>query len=274
MAISAGTFTYVANLVNRCSGLELTVGKEYLVESRLSALAREAGLEGVDEYVDTLRTAPARAEHDRVVEALTTNETSWFRDFTPFQSLTEHVVPALARDRQALTALRVWSAGCASGQEPYSIVMALLDAAPGLRVDITATDISQEALTRARAGRYNQIEMNRGLPVAMLLRHFVRVGTEWEVSEQVRSRVTFSRHNLLGLPPAGGPFDIIFLRNVLIYFGPETRREVLRRVRTGLRYGGYLFLGAAESTLGLEDTWERLPIGRGSVYRVNPRGAA
>jgi chemotaxis protein methyltransferase CheR len=205
MAISAGTFTFVADLVHRRSGIQLKVGKEYLVEDRLLPLARDAGLDGVDEYVHVLRNVPHRAEHDQVVEALTTNETSWFRDFTPFQTLTEHVLPVLVRERHTLTGLRVWSAGCATGQEPYSIVMALLQADPALPVEITATDISREALGRARAGRYNQVEVNRGLPVAMLVRHFVRVGTEWEVSEAVRSKVTFSRHNLLTLPPGGGP---------------------------------------------------------------------
>jgi len=274
VAISAATFTFVADLVHRCSGIQLTAGKEYLVEARLLPLARQAGLAGVDEYVYTLRGVPHGAEHDRVVEALTTNETSWFRDFTPFQALTGQVIPALRRDHPALTSVRVWSAACSSGQEPYSIAMAMLDAAPGLKIEITATDISQEALRRARAGRYSQIEINRGLPAAMLVRHFTRAGTEWEVGQEVRSKVAFSQNNLLEAPPPGGPFDVIFLRNVLIYFDPETRRRVLRRVRGVMRAGGFLLLGAAESTLGVEDVWERVPAGRGTLYRVNALGAA
>ncbi len=204
MTIAAGTFIFVADLVRRCSGIQLTADKGYLVEARLLPLAHQAGLAGVDEYVDTLRAVPHCAEHDRVVEALATNETSWFRDFTPFQTLTRHVVPALVRDRPALTSIRVWSAACSTGQEPYSIAMALLDAAPDLAVEITATDISQEVLTRGRAGRYSQIEINRGLPVAMLVRHFTRAGTEWELSQEVRSKVTFSQHNLVDTPPRGG----------------------------------------------------------------------
>lgn len=274
MTISAGTFTFVADLVRRCSGVQLTADKEYLVEARLQPIVRQIGMAGVDEYVDTLRMVPHGAEHDRVVEALTTNETSWFRDFTTFQILIGHVVPALVQDTRAPGPLRVWSAGCSTGQEPYSIAMALLDAAPGRTVEITATDISQEALRRGRAGRYSQLEINRGLPAQMLVRYFTRAGTEWELSEDVRSKVTFSRHNLLGTPPQGGPFDIIFLRYVLIYFDPPTRREVLRRVRSVLAPGGFLLLGAAESIIGVGDGWDRVPVGRGHVYQVNARGAA
>jgi chemotaxis protein methyltransferase CheR len=271
VTISGGTFAFVADLVRRRTAIQLPSGKEYLVESRLLPLVRQAGLAGVDQYVDILCRVPHSAELGRVVEAMTTNETSWFRDFTAFQSLTGLVVPALRRDRPALTSLRVWSAACSTGQEPYSIVMALLEAAPDLAVEITATDISQEVLRRGRAGRYSQTEINRGLPAAMLVRHFARRGTEWEVSEQVRSGVTFILHNLLDIPPPG-PFDIIFLRNVLIYFDVETRREVLLRVRNVLRPGGFLLLGAAESTSGVEHAWERVPAERGFFYRSSARG--
>ena len=274
MSISAGTFTFVADLVRRCSAIELPAGKEYLVESRLLPLVRQADLAGVDEYVATLRTVPHSAEHDRVVDALTTNETSWFRDFTPFQALTQHVVPTLAADHPDQRSLRVWSAACSTGQEPYSIAMALLDCAATRSVQITATDISREVLGRGRAGRYSQVEINRGLPAAMLVRHFARAGTEWELSKAMRSRVTFTQHNLLDPPPAGGPFDIIFLRNVLIYFDLATRREVLGRVRAVLAPRGFLLLGATESTFGIEDTWEHVAIGPGALYRSNTRSSA
>jgi chemotaxis protein methyltransferase CheR len=273
LSISAGTFFFVADLVRRCSAIELTEGKEYLVESRLLPLVRQADLAGVDEYVDTLRRVPHCAEHDRVVDALTTNETSWFRDFTPFQALTGHVVPTLLAGRPNATSLRVWSGACSSGQEPYSIAMACQQVVPDLSVDITATDISAEMLARGRAGRYSQVEMNRGLPAGMLVEHFARAGTQWELSEQIRRRVTFSQHNLLDPPPSAGPFDIIFLRNVLIYFDLTTRADVLRRVRSVLMPGGFLLLGATESTIGIEDTWEHLAIGHGFVYQVNPSGA-
>lgn len=274
MTVSADTFTFVVDLVRRRTAIELTADKEYLVETRLLPLARLAGLAGVDEYVSTLRTGGQGAEHDRLVEALTTNETSWFRDVGPFEAITGHVLPALVASRPELRSLRIWSAACSTGQEPYSIVMALLDAAPDLVVRVTATDISQEVLERGRAGRYSQLEINRGLPAGMLVRHFAREGTEWQVSDQVRSKVTFSRHNLLDRPPPGGPFDIVLLRNVLIYFDLESRAKVLRSVRGDLRPDGFLFLGAVETTLGIDSVWERVSVGRGSVYRLKKAEAA
>lgn len=274
MTLSADTFAFVVDLVRRRSAIDLTAGKEYLVESRLEPLARQAGLTGVDEYVKTLRMVPYGVEHDRIVEALTTNETSWFRDINSFRALAEHVVPALIRDRPGLMSVRVWSAGCSTGQEPYSIAMALLDAAPDLAVSIVATDISQEALGRARAGRYSQFEINRGLPATMLVRHFVRAGTAWELSQEVRSMVTFSQHNLLDRPPQAGPFDVIFLRNVLFYFGLEARATVLHHMDEAIRPAGFLALGAVETPRGIDDTWERVPVGRSTFYRFAARRAA
>jgi chemotaxis protein methyltransferase CheR len=146
--------------------------------------------------------------------------------------------------------------------------MALLGADPRISVDITATDVSQNVLSRGRAGRYSQLEINRGLPAAMLVRHFARAGTEWQLSKEVRSMVTFSRHNLLEALPEGDPFDVIFLRNVLIYFDLETKRAVLRRMRRAIRPGGFLLMGAVETTLGVDDRWKRAPVGHGSIYRV------
>ncbi|MEP7370385.1 MAG: protein-glutamate O-methyltransferase CheR [Dermatophilaceae bacterium] len=270
MALSEDTFTFVVDLVRRCAAIELTDGKESLVESRLQPLARQAGLASVDEYVQTLHSASRQDEHGRVVEAMTTNETSWFRDVTPFRALTGHVVPALTSDRPHLVSLRVWSAACSTGQEPYSIAMALLEAAPRLGVKITATDISEEVLRRGRAGRYSQLEINHGLPATMLVQHFARAGIEWELSRKVRSKVTFSQQNLLNAPPPGGPFDVIFLRNVLIYFDRETRGKVFRRMHEVIRPGGFLLLGGAETPLGIDDAWERVPFERGSIYRFNP----
>ena len=274
MTLAADTFTFFATLVHQRSAIRLEAGKEYLVESRLLPLAREAGLGGVDEYVRRLRIAPQHAVFERVVEALTTNETSWFRDATPFQALTRHVIPELIRARPGMASVRVWSAACSTGQEPFSIAMALEAEVPELGVQIIATDLSEEVLARCRSGRYSQLEVNRGLPVAMLVRHFTRVGIEWEVSQQIRKKVTFLKHNLLQAPPAGGLFDIVFLRNVLIYFDLSTKQEVLRRMQTVVRPGGFLLMGGAETTIGIDDSWERIPVGRSSVYRLNARRAA
>ncbi|MEO6715399.1 MAG: protein-glutamate O-methyltransferase CheR [Mycobacteriales bacterium] len=274
MTLAADTFTFVAQLVHQRSAIRLEPGKEYLVESRLMPLARQAGLGGVDEYVRALRQVPRTFEYEQVVEALTTNETSWFRDATPFEILTQHIVPELGRDRPDLRSLRVWSAACSTGQEPYSIAMALHDDIPDLAVQITATDLSEGVLKRGRAGLYSQLEVNRGLPAAKLVEHFTRVGIEWEVSQRLRRAVTFSRHNLLHTPPAGGPFDIIFLRNVLIYFDLATKRDVLRRVQSVVRPGGFLLLGGAETTVGIDSGWERIAVGRSSIYRHNARRAS
>ncbi|GAA2726582.1 CheR family methyltransferase [Cellulomonas aerilata] len=274
MTLAPDTFSFVADLVRQRSAIQLESGKEYLVESRLLPLARDAKLPTVDAYVRGLRSVPRQHEYDRVVEALTTNETSWFRDITPFKALTEHVVPELLAARPGTSSLRIWSAACSTGQEAYSVAMTLLDSAPQLRVQITATDLSEEVLARGRVGRYSQLEVNRGLPAPMLVKHFTRAGTEWEISQRLRSAVTFSKNNLLHAPPAGGPFDIVFLRNVLIYFDLATKRDVLRRAQSVVRPGGYLFLGAAETTIGIDDGWERIPVGRSSVYRLTARRAA
>lgn len=276
MSLSPDTFTFVADLVRRRSAIQLESGKEYLVESRLLPLARQAGSTDVDAYVRALRNAPRPTDLEAVVEALTTNETSWFRDAQPFQALAEHVVPALLDGRPGFGAptLRIWSAACSSGQEPYSIAMVLADAVPHVQLRILASDLSQQMVDRARAGRYSQLEVNRGLPAPMLVRHFTRAGVDWEIAANLRQSITFQKHNLLDTPPAGGPFDVVFLRNVLIYFDLATKREVLRRVQQVLRPGGYLLLGAAETTIGIDEGWERVAAGRGSVYRLTARRAA
>ena len=276
MTLAADTFAYVADLVRRRSALHLEPGKEYLVESRLLPLARAAGQPDVDTYVRALRAAPLQSALEIVVEALTTNETSWFRDAQPFRALVDHVVPELLAGRQAAfrPTLRVWSAACSSGQEPYSIAMALADLLPPSQLRIVATDLSPRMVARGQAGRYSQLEVNRGLPAPMLVKHFVRVGAEWEIDAALRSAVRFEKHNLLDAPPSGGPFDVVFLRNVLIYFDLAAKREALRRVQRVLTPGGFLLLGAAETTIGIDDGWERVPVGRGSVYRHGTRRAA
>lgn len=268
MSVSAETFGYVADLVRTHSAIQLAPGKEYLVESRLLPLAREKGLTGpaaVDSYVRDVRRSPDRGEVTRVVEALTTNETSWFRDSSPFAALRQHIAPA-ARAQNA-GPLRIWSAACSTGQEPYSIAMTLLESGER-RFSVLATDLSTAVLAQARSGRYSQLEMNRGLPASMLVRYFERAGAGWSVKDELRRAITFAQHNLLQPPPAGGPFDVVFLRNVLIYFDAATKRDILSRTRRAMRPGAFLVLGAAESMVGIDDAWERVPTAQGSVYRV------
>lgn len=263
MTLAADTFDFVATLVRTRSAIQLDKGKEYLVESRLAPLARSAGAVDVDAFIRALRIDIS--QHESVVEALTTNETSWFRDLNPFHVLTSMVLPELAsRSRESL---RIWSAACSTGQEPYSIAMTIADNFPAVKAQIVATDIAESVLAKGRSGRFTQLEINRGLPAPMLVKHFERQGPTFEISSRLRSQVVFRKHNLLEQPPAGGPYDIVFLRNVLIYFDVATKRSVLAKVRSALTPGGYLFLGAAETTIGVDDTWERIQVGNSSVYR-------
>jgi chemotaxis protein methyltransferase CheR len=269
MTLTATGFDWVRQLVHRESAIVLAPGKEYLVEARLLPIARQLGLPDVGQFVDSVRTRPSPESTRKIVEALTTNETSWFRDGDPFTALTSTVLPALLAARNPAERLQIWSAACSSGQEAYTIAMLLEDAMPnaGSRVSITATDISREMVERTRAGRFSQLEVNRGLPAPMLVRHFSRVGTEWEVAPTLRRMVTASECNLAAPLPRMGPFDVVYLRNVLIYFDLPTKQAILRRVRALMRPDGWLFLGAAETTLGVDDSWERVVIGRSSAYR-------
>jgi chemotaxis protein methyltransferase CheR len=269
MTLTTTSFDWVRQLVHKESAIVLQPGKEYLVEARLLPIARERGLPDVSRFVETVRNRPDADSMRRIVEALTTNETSWFRDGDPFTALTSTVMPSLLAARGPAERLQIWSAACSSGQEAYTIAMLLEDAIPNAatRVSITATDLSREMVERTRAGRFTQLEVNRGLPAPMLVRHFVRAGNEWEVAPQLRRMVSASECNLAAPFPRMGPFDVVYLRNVLIYFDLPTKQAILRRVRDLMRPDGWLFLGAAETTLGVDDSWERVVVGRSSAYR-------
>jgi chemotaxis protein methyltransferase CheR len=269
VTISPQAFTFVRELVRAESAIVLETGKEYLVESRLVPLARAAGHPDVDAYVADLSKRRTPAAMKQVVEALTTNETSWFRDSDPFTALRQNVFPALAKTRSNRT-LRIWAGACSSGQEPYSIIMTALDTPElaGWKIELVATDLSEEMLTRSRKGEYSQLEVNRGLPATTLVRHFERAGLNWRINQSIRDRVEFRSLNLTRPFPPMGRFDIVFLRNVLIYFDLPTKRDVLKRVRQVMAPDGHLFLGAAEMTMGVDDAWERVPAGRSSVYRI------
>ena len=274
MTLPSPAFDYVRDLVRREAAIVLEPGKEYLVESRLLPLAREAGEPTVGDYVAKLQRSRDPRTTQRVVDALTTNETSWLRDNEPFQALTAEVLPDLIRARKGTgeRSLQIWSAACSSGQEPYGIAMvsAELLKAAGFSCSILATDISEEILERARAGLYSQLEMNRGMPAAMLVRHFTRAGTQWQVGPELKRSVTFKRLNLAAPLPAMPRFDVVFLRNVLIYFDAATKRSILQRVRAVMRPDGYLFLGGAETTLGIDEGWERVKVGRTYAQRPKP----
>jgi chemotaxis protein methyltransferase CheR len=273
VTISSSAFNFVSDLVKQEAAIVIGPGKEYLVESRLLPLAREAGLEDVGSLVNRMQSRPDDRLRRQVVEAMTTNETSFFRDRDPFNALSQIVLPDLCRKRGATHRITIWSAACSTGQEPYSIAMAALDhplITSEWAVEVLATDINEEILQRAGEGRFSQLEVNRGLPASMLVRHFERSETDWKVVPAVRSMVRFKALNL------AEPFDlqfmdVVFLRNVLIYFDAATKTEVLQRVRRVMKPDGYLFLGGSETTLGLDDGFERVTLGNTTAYR--PRGA-
>lgn len=267
MALTAEAFNWVAEAVVKRSAIQLPPGKEYLVESRLLPLAREAGLTEVTAYVTKVRQSNDERVIRQIVEALTTNETSWFRDNSPFLALKQKVLPELLAARSRPVHLRIWSAACSTGQEPYSLAMILSEALPPtVTFEILATDLSEQVLERARKGRYSQLEVNRGLPAPLMMRYFTRVGTEWEISAELRQKITFRQYNLLESPPMSGKLDVILLRNVLIYFDLPTKRAILRRMSQVLADDGTLMLGAAETTIGIDAGWDRTQVGVGSVY--------
>lgn len=275
MTLTAADFDYIRDLVRREAAIVLEPGKEYLALTRLDPIARNEGLGSVSDLVARLRAQGRSPLHDEVVDALTTNETSFFRDLHPFESLRTHVLPELVERNAWRGSLSIWCAACSTGQEPYSVAMLIREHFPELlRWDlrILATDISSSALARAESGRYGQLEVNRGLPAQLLLKYFRRVGAHWELDPEVRRMVRFQRHNLVGIWPPFPPFDLVFLRNVLIYFDLETKRAVLARIRSILRPGGYLLLGGSETTLNVDDGFERVPIGRTTWYRPRPSG--
>jgi chemotaxis protein methyltransferase CheR len=272
MTVGPADFDYIAQLVWRRSAIVLEPGKEYLVESRLIPLARREGGVQISDLVARLQSSPGDPLHNEVVDAMTTNETSWFRDRLPFDALGAHILPELLIKRARERRISIWSAGCSSGQEPYSIAMTLMGAMsmhPGWTVQIVATDLSDEMLAKAKRGRYGQLEVNRGLPAQLLVTNFERTGMEWEVKSSIRSMVDFRPLNLAKpFEAIVGTPDIIFMRNVLIYFDTETKKQVLKRVRSVLKPDGYLFLGGAETTLNVDEAFEPVQFDRATCYRV------
>ena len=274
-------FEYLRELMHLRAAIVLERGKEYLALSRLEPVARDHGLTTVSELVDKLRTRElTSALHDQVVDALTTNETTFFRDYSPWESLRTLVMPELLARKERTRTLAVWSAGCSSGQEPYSVAMSIREHFPELltwQLSILGTDISRSVLDRARAGRYGQLEVNRGLPAHLLVRHFTRAGMEWEIEEPIRRMVRFEHHNLNDAWPSMPPFDLVLMRNVMIYFETEAKRQVLAKMHDQLAPHGYLLLGASETTYSLSDDFILEPDGRTAWYRpvrTDPVGGA
>jgi chemotaxis protein methyltransferase CheR len=269
MSLAQSDFNFVAALVRREAAIVLAPGKEYLVEARLIPVARAVGAASVADFLAELQRRPSKDHQRRIIDALTTNETSWYRDREPFAALTDVVLPELVKSRSSTRKVRLWSAASSSGQEAYSLAITLQEQLPsGWTYEIMGSDISTEMVKRAEAGEYSQVEVNRGLPATQLVQYFERVGAHWRIVPSLRRNVSFKLMNLTTPLPPMPPFDVIFLRNVLIYFDMATKKTVLRNVGRLLRPDGLLFLGAAETTIGIDDNYERVAAGRTSAYRV------
>jgi chemotaxis protein methyltransferase CheR len=261
-------FTFLRELLLKRSGLSLSAEKRYLVESRLGSVCRQLGLKGLPELIQAARAGDETLSV-AIVEAMTTNETLFFRDTVPFTHLREVILPALIKARATERTLRIWCAAASSGQEPYSVAMIIDDMAAqlaGWRVEILATDISTQILERARLGIYSQFEVQRGLPVQLLLKHFTQEGDRWRISERLRRMVTFRHNNLVDSPTAAGTFDLIMCRNILIYLNVTTKSQVFNLLAKSMRGDGYLILGAAETIMGLTEAFSPDRDNRG-IYR-------
>ena len=267
-------YDYLRRLLKERSGLVLSADKQYLVESRLLPLVRRAGVGNLGELVVKLQRPGADLLIADVVEAMTTNETFFFRDRSPFEHFRATMLPALVNDRGPHREIRIWCAACSTGQEPYSLAMSLKEigaALAGWRFDIVATDIAGAVIERAKTGVYSQFEVQRGLPIALLLKYFQQIGDKWQVVPEIRAMVKYRQLNLLRDFTPLGTFDIVFCRNVLIYFDHDTKVEVLHRIARSMRPGGFLVLGAAETVVGLSDRFKPHPERRG-LYLPNPLG--
>jgi chemotaxis protein methyltransferase CheR len=262
-------YEYLQKLLKDRSGLLLSSDKQYLIESRLLPLARKAGLSSIGELVQKIKSGSEALTVD-VVEAMTTNETFFFRDKIPFENVRDIVLPQLLKARANRRSIRIWCAAASTGQEPYSLAMILKEALPpGWRAEIVATDLSLEVLEKAKSGMYSQFEVQRGLPIQMLVKHFKQVGDVWQLNPDIRAMVRYQQTNLLQDFSHFGVFDIIFCRNVLIYFDQATKVDVFNRLQRVTEPDGYLFLGAAETVIGLTDAFRAAPDLRG-VYMPNP----
>ena len=266
-------FALFARILKERSGLLMTAQKSYLIESRLMPVAVKHGLASVGQLADVLRAKPDAALVRDMIEAMTTNESFFFRDIKPFEQFRTIVLPELLRARAATRRLRLWSAACAAGQEPYSLAMILADEQArlaGWRVTLLASDISGEMVARAQAASYSQFEVGRGLPLKYLVRYFDPENDRWQLKPELSKMVQFRTINLLDDLTELGRFDAIFCRNVLIYFDQETKTSLLDRVAGMLPPDGFLCLGGAETTLGVSDRFDAIADQRG-LYRPAAR---
>ena len=274
--MTSDEFDMLCRLLKERSGLVLTRDKAYLLESRLLPVARRRNMKSLDDLVAALRGRPDGELVRDVVEAMTTNESFFFRDIKPFDQFRDFVLPQLVKTRAARRSIRIWSAACSSGQEPYSLAMILTEQKAklqGWNIEIVATDLSTEILEKAQAGTYSQFEVQRGLPIQLLVKYFKQQGDRWQIDPAIRGMVRFRCLNLLEDFTLFGQFDVVFCRNVLIYFDQATKGTVLERMSRILPADGFLYLGGAETVIGITDKFQSLAEQRGIYCPVLPPSA-
>ena len=266
-------YEYLRKLLKDQSGLDLSADKQYLIESRLLPLSRKCGVTGIDDLVQKMKGGSSSIVA-QVVEAMTTNETFFFRDKIPFEHFRDSIMPEMLKARAARRSIRIWCAAGSTGQEPYSLAMCLKEmgaSLAGWRVDIIATDLSQEVLEKSKSGIYSQFEVQRGLPIQLLVKYFKQNGELWQISPDIRAMVQHRQLNLLHDFSQLGAFDVIFCRNVLIYFDQETKISIFGRLAKAMEPDGFLVLGAAEPIVGLTDVFKPFPDKRGLYRPSGPR---
>lgn len=279
MAISYQNIQYMQKLILSLSANVIPDEKSYLISLRINSLAKEKGFDSVQEFIEYLRIRPPADLHHEAVEAMMNNETSFFRESRSFEAVEKVVLPMLVEQRSRERTLNIWSAGCSTGQEPYSIAMLLHEQIPDIaqwHLKITASEYSKRILTIAKEGRYSKLTINRGLPQHLLVRYFEKVTIksaldavyEWQIRDEIRKLVKFQQLNLEKPWPPFAQMDIIFMRNILIYFSDETKKKILERVHRVLRPDGYLFLGSAETITNLHSSFERVQVERTVAYRL------
>ena len=265
-------FDIYAEILKNKSGLSITSDKSYLLESRLAPIAKAWDYASVEAMGADLQFSSNHKVIEEIVDAMTTNETFFFRDTKPFDIFKNVVMPYMAQAREAKRQFKIWSAAASSGQEPYSLAMILKDAGTpwsGWNLDFLATDLSPSILEQAKLGRYSQFEVQRGLPIQMLMNHFKQDGDRWDLNSDIKNMIKFDLFNLLDNPSRFGVFDVIFCRNVLIYFDAETKTQVFKKLANQLAPDGFLFLGGAETVLGLTDEFKPYPNQRGLYVRAD-----
>ena len=275
--MNVSEFEFIADLLKTRSGLALTKEKAYLIESRLNPVARKWNFAGFDELVQAMRSGGKEELLVDVTEAMTTNESFFFRDQKPFEQFRDVVLPYMLQRRADAKSIRIWSAACSSGQEPYSLAMMLKEneaKLAGWQVEILATDLSNQILDKARDGMYSQFEVQRGLPIRLLIKYFTQEGERWQISESIRKMVSFKPFNLLESPAGLGTFDVVFCRNVLIYFDAPTRARVLDNLAKLMPKDGFLYMGGAETVLGTSDRFKLMPGQRGIYALTDPEAEA